>query len=817
MQVVQLYIEGQRVDLFKDESVSITQTIQNVKDFSKVFTEFSKTFNLPASKTNNKIFEHYYNFAIDDGFDARKKKTARIELNNKPFKKGKLKLEGVTLKNGKAHTYKVTFFGNTVDLKDLLGEDTLSSLDWLNNFDEVYNSANIKTGLISGFDKTVDSVSYTDTLITPLISHTIRPFYNTGFSNVAYPDENSGNLYDGGTGSSDHGIHWTQLKYAMPVHLIVKAIEESYGITFSSDFFDSSNDPFYKLYMWLHRKKGEVFQEGEPTQSLITGFPNVYPNQNSSSMSRIISNPTKFYVFNLTGSQVINYTLTVTTTGAQTYDIILKKDGITQDQTAVTGAGTGQMTGALTNTNSGYQVFISSADAFDITQVSMAVSDTALGESSTFSTSSTISITIDRDFIITEQIPKIKVIDFLTGLFKMFNLTAFYEGDEIIVKTLDDYYSDSSKTWDITKYIDDSTSNVDVALPYKEVQFAYEGLGTKLALQHQQAFNQDWGTIEYKGGDNYDAGGGIYTVLVPFEHLKYERLIDDFTDADTTVQVGWYVDDNNDPYYGKPLLFYPISNTGNNIRFMDDDTTTSTVTTYFIPSNSIDIDPTTNINNINFNAELNEYTRDSLFTGTLFKQFYQTYIEDVYNNKLRLTKTKAFLPISFLLNYTLADKIKIQDKKYKINSIDSNLESGESTLELLNIPKRFIGDIPFISGTINQWFTVQTSGGASVQWRITYETGTQTSKSYVKTSSGGITGTDTLTNACITFLPEKILQSGVNNTTTKAAGTIELRLNNVSVLTNTFEAGEDFDGSRGRFSYAGITAGDTVYIIITEG
>ena len=228
-------------------------------------------------------------------------------------------------------------------------------------------------------------------------------------------------------------------------------------------------------------------------------------------------------------------------------------------------------------------------------------------------------------------------------------------------------------------------------------------------------------------------------------------------------------------------------------------------------------DPTTNINNINFNAELNEYTRDSLFTGTLFKQFYQTYIEDVYNNKLRLTKTKAFLPISFLLNYTLADKIKIQDKKYKINSIDSNLESGESTLELLNIPKRFIGDIPFISGTINQWFTVQTSGGASVQWRITYETGTQTSKSYVKTSSGGITGTDTLTNACITFLPEKILQSGVNNTTTKAAGTIELRLNNVSVLTNTFEAGEDFDGSRGRFSYAGITAGDTVYIIITEG
>ena len=54
MQSIQLYIEGQRIDMFKDESVSITQSIQNVKDIAKVFTEFTKTFTLPASKTNNK-------------------------------------------------------------------------------------------------------------------------------------------------------------------------------------------------------------------------------------------------------------------------------------------------------------------------------------------------------------------------------------------------------------------------------------------------------------------------------------------------------------------------------------------------------------------------------------------------------------------------------------------------------------------------------------------------------------------------------------------------------------------------------------------
>ena len=48
MRQLQLYINNQRVDLFKDESVSLTQTIQNVKDIAKVFTEFTQTFSVPG-------------------------------------------------------------------------------------------------------------------------------------------------------------------------------------------------------------------------------------------------------------------------------------------------------------------------------------------------------------------------------------------------------------------------------------------------------------------------------------------------------------------------------------------------------------------------------------------------------------------------------------------------------------------------------------------------------------------------------------------------------------------------------------------------
>ena len=42
MQVIQLFIGTDQVELFKDESVTITDSIQNIKDIEKVFNTFNK-------------------------------------------------------------------------------------------------------------------------------------------------------------------------------------------------------------------------------------------------------------------------------------------------------------------------------------------------------------------------------------------------------------------------------------------------------------------------------------------------------------------------------------------------------------------------------------------------------------------------------------------------------------------------------------------------------------------------------------------------------------------------------------------------------
>ena len=253
MQVVELYISNTRVDLFKDESVTITDTITNAKDVAKVFTAFSQQFSLPASSTNNKIFKHYYNWDITGGFDARIRVSAILKLNGVDFKIGKVKLNSVSLKDNKAFSYKVVFFGETVTLNDTLGEDKLSALSDLDTLSLNYNSTNVKAKL------QVDPS--TNDIVTPLITSGAsgtqsRLFYNS--DNSAHLND-TGNLYYHTGSSHDHGVLWSDLKYALRVHRIIQAIQVNYpSISFSNDFFNTTNDPYYDLFMWLHRKSGDV-------------------------------------------------------------------------------------------------------------------------------------------------------------------------------------------------------------------------------------------------------------------------------------------------------------------------------------------------------------------------------------------------------------------------------------------------------------------------------------------------------------------------------------------------------------------------------
>ena len=704
MQKLQLYISGERIDLFKDEQVSISLSQQDVKDPAKIFAEFTKTFTIPASKSNNIIFEHYYNFNIIDGFDARNKVEANIELNNIPYKQGFVALNGVELKDNKAYAYKITFYGNTINLTKVFGDDDLSDLGELNTNNLSYNQATVKSKLQGAVG---------DNIIVPLITHTEQLFYDTNASVQTF-----GNLnYING---QNHGVLYSELKYAIRVDLIVQAIQTHYAASglpaFSDDFFNlatSQNKQYNNLYMWLHRKKGDVasaqqvvtfatqvsgfsltsfvsiqsavlFSGGGTTFSIIPGYENLLNNT--------------LDLFVKTGYTTIPYIIELWRNGS-IYWTSTEAAG-SRSFSKTTSGGFGTLTVGT------YYLNIRTATAMTFTNIMWTFQGNVQqpsapnGWENVFETSpgGEFDATLDFEFVISAQIPTIKVIDFMNGLFRMFNLTAYYDNQTLLVngntnpdygkikiQTLDDFYSTNFNTWDISKYVDVNKSTIDVGLPYNEISFSYEGLETLLAATFSQENSTGWGSLKYSGGTRLTGPNTAYNILVPFEHMQYERLYNQSNSAATTIQYGRFVDDNQESYFGKPLLFYPIKQTnGTQISYMKTTTSHDAIDDYIIPSNSQELAFGTSTNNINFNDETNEYTGASGFTGTLFNNYYNTYISNVFNRQRRIIKIKAFLPLRIIYKLQMNDVMTINNQDYIINNAQINLITGESSFELLN-------------------------------------------------------------------------------------------------------------------------------------
>lgn len=762
MNKVVLYIKDadnvyQAVDLFEDETISVTSKIQDIRDIAKVFTDFSQSFTIPASKKNNKIFKHFYNYFISDGaFDARKKIESRLEINYIPFRDGKIFLNGVKMKNNKPFAYNVTFFGNTVTLKDLLGDDELESLTWLDNFKYTYTSVTTKARLTSNLNRTVDSVVKYDPIIVPLVTHTKRLYFdsddnhssNTISGNLSYHNQSSHN--------ENVALQFDDLKPAIRLLYIIEAIEEKYGIEFTRDFFDSeafAGDGTTEnrgLYMWLSREKGKIGGDDETTETTLSSFAHdsgdqlsdffEYPFSGSITPSFITSGGETDSVLRvqtfLDGGSFKNadryrilLDLTVTTTASTSYSVSMINtldnnstvgvfDNLTSTQTVSTTLAIPSIVpGDLKDW--GIKFLINSEGGFQA-DFSLRIRQQIAGNSvSSYSTiydayydSASITATDSGEIIPTERIPKMKTMDFLSGLFKVFNLTSYFIDDrndadygKIRVLPLDDYYDDNPSIFDITKYVDSSEADVESTVPFSEIEFKNKKPKTLLMLNHEEVNNEVFGDAIYhpQGIDR----GKPYKIETPFEHFKFERLIDENTSGIGLTAFQWgYSAGNNfkpdadatpqptanyDSVLTEPFLFYGIrvSSLSGDYRLNWNGAAHEALTSYWKPSNTVE-SGTASVPpdfTINFDDEIDEWNQQNYGgeTNSLFKKFYQTYIEDVFNAKKRIFKLTAHLPTSILLNYKLNDRFQIGDRVFTINSIDTNLKTGESKLELLNV------------------------------------------------------------------------------------------------------------------------------------
>jgi len=730
VQKVILYIQPQlrnttttqdfvRVDLMEEDLIELTQVIQDARDIEKIFTDYSRTFNLPASKTNNKIFKHWYNPDID-GFDNQIFCSARIELNHLHFRFGKIKLEEAVLKNGQPSMYKVTFFGDTLTLTELIGEDSLDSLLWLNNFNHVASNDYVKDALENGKNFTIGGVTYNDAIIYPLLAHSQSYIYD-GIGS----QDNGLNISNHQNAShlGKRGVFPEDLKPAITVKVILKAIEEQYGITFkTSEFLDSA--AMTNLYLWLHREKGKLIAPNN--KELKTAFTCTSSTANcnhfSSGSPPIGPQSTGgSYIFSdsNTGGQPEGFNfeaqiIPTDNTIQYAIDIINENDGITYATLeGVTGTQSLSVGFGYSSINpiaqgQGFTLIAKVRSATTLTFDSVLTCQHFVFNSSTFTydTYSGIftqdaNLTTDQTITIRNQVPDIKVLDFLRAFFNMHNLTAFLNfNGEVVVKTLDSFYS-GGDTLDITPFVKTDEHTVGATVPFSEIDFEYAEPKSILAQQFLNTNNQKYGELNYLADTTKSKK---YQIKIPFEHMLFERLQDKTSSALTTIQIGTFLDDNLEPSIGQPLLFYGVyQQSADEVHFVyntrpetyaalahNSSNDQYDLINYWMPSsyNELGTSSTPPTYNLNFGSEINTYTLTDYGgnNNSLFQTYYTNYITRVFNKRTRIFKYNAILPLKVLLNLTLDDLIVVGTRAYTINKMSTKLQSGETNFELLNEP-----------------------------------------------------------------------------------------------------------------------------------
>ena len=656
-----IYIDdvAHRVEMFQDEKVSVTSTIQNYSDIGKLFTDYSQSFTIPASPTNNSIFSHWYENAIDNGYDARIRYNAFIEIDTIPFRDGNVQLEKANKKNGYIESYTLTFYGNLTQLKDKFADDKLQVVfettlgQALNH---TYDASNIQTRITSG--STYD-VRY------PLIANDRTFRYND-----ASPDDVTTN---GGA------IVWTDLFPAVRINKILELIEDKYDIDFTGSFL--TYNQIVKLWMLLKNAElPRAYSQGLNVNFLTTSGVS-FPELNLT--TDVITTNWDAGFFGSSGPQrlILKYKLTPNLATINTiYKIELFVDG--------------QVFSTFENLSGENEIILySQTRSEDPDNHEMYIRVSSLG-SLTFNSrleyirrrsGDVVSVASNTtgqsmSFIqnIAAYVPDIKVSDFFMGLVKMFNLIITPTDSRTFkLEPLELYYQ-QGQIKDLTEYIYSDEADIEKPKLFKSIEFTYEKSENILNNAFNDLFSRQYGDLIYNSATTADSGK--YEIKLPFEDVIWERA------TGSNFMTATLLNKDLQPYTPKPILMYEngIETVSPTIK-LDVGSGFNSLSTYMRFSNEVNLAATdlSYLYSLNFGNEVSPWYLANAPQG-LYKRHYEQYIANLYNQKTRVVKVKAKLEPLELTSLKLNNRIIIRDNRYIINSFTTDLTNGEASFDLIN-------------------------------------------------------------------------------------------------------------------------------------
>lgn len=677
---------SKRIELFSDETITITSSIQNFNDLGKIFTDYSKSFTVPASAVNNKIFSHWYENAVSNGFDQRKKYFGRIEIDDIPFRFGKFQLEKADKKDNMIESYTINFTGNLTQLKDRFKEDKLNSLNYnALNFD--YNQTNVSnilngSSLISGY--------------------------------VAFPLIGSDRRYECGTGSGSDitttsgTIDARELFPAIPVWRIFEYIQTKYNITFSGVFLQS----LLFLKLWLYLKNAEKFTlKTEPLKINFTvrdsdfnnttlGYLNLTTDElifrfNDLISSNALSNvrlESWIEIFPTDAS--IQYTVEIYDNGILylTYENLFGNSDICYFSKLRSNEP--KINGEYPLHKFSFKIVSNLPMTFTSTiQYKRNYGLPTLTDMYGYGTFQTTSSLLN----IQNYVPDITVEAFLIGIIKAHNLMIIPLSETSFEFVTMDVYFERGRILDITEYCGTDEEQISKPRIFKSIKFAFEKSENIINNAFRGVFNREYGDLPYTN-DNITSTE-VYDVKLPFEDIMYERYIPPITNGSTITNFVTATLWNKDqqPYTPKPVLMYINSrvtllvngvNTPIKYKF---GATLFNQSFYRLFTNETPIAATDQayLYSLNFGDEFGVVDTSLAPPNGLFTTYYSKYVENLYNIRTRKVTVKTMLNTNILNSIKLNDRIILKNKRYTINTMTVDLITKETTFELLSDFRQF--------------------------------------------------------------------------------------------------------------------------------
>ena len=705
-------------DLYEDEDIPLTLSIDDFKNVAEQVQSYSKAFNLPATKRNNQIFDNIFEVTRDtSGLAFNPYVRTQCELKQDGFIlfQGYLRLIDIQEKQGEI-SYNVNLYSEAIALADFLEDKTLSNLDFselthLYNYSQIRNSWEGDLGLTSplpvGTFAGTAGASTTDVLRYPFVD------WNHSFS------------YNPSTGFPVLPNLESAFRPFISIKYIIQNIFAATPFSYTSNFIDNDAD-FQKLFMDFNWG-GDNFPSTSSSGLSYNGASPVADTYATTSFTnlKLVNNPAWNYILPPNYNTTTNI-LTATTAG-ETYFItyyfplvIASSYTVTLQWLHTTAGGSTTVIDPMSFTASAgsfydyqgsFSVVLDVGDTLQAQFKSSSASPVVyqLGSyASTVNFASSLTSVTSNSLLQTMR-GELGQWEFLKGIMTMFNLVSVPDKDNpnnIIIEPYKNIFLENSDSTQL-----DWTDKIDI----EEIKLTPLTELNKKTIFKFVEDDDDWVFNFYKsqvqnhlyGSKVFDAStssNNLPTILSgekeiiaePFAATVPKPLDTQFPDFIVPSIYSYNADDNtSEGFDNSPRIMY---NNGKQTAALG----TFVSCTYYVPaqngvsgdafedeflqfSHLTDIPTTSSTTDFHFGICQLIQPIGSPTTNNLFNTYWLPYLNELYNPDTRTMTLKVNLTSGDINTFKFFDTVFIKNREFRVNKIDYK-PNDLATVEFILIP-----------------------------------------------------------------------------------------------------------------------------------